>query len=35
MPPANVTWMEPEERAAIVNWYRNASRERPVQLAQN
>jgi uncharacterized membrane protein len=35
MPPANVTWMEPEERAAIVNWYRNATRGAPVRLAQN
>ena len=25
MPPANVTYMEPEERRAIVNWYRAAS----------
>ncbi|NNK68808.1 MAG: urate hydroxylase PuuD [Rhodobacteraceae bacterium] len=24
MPPANITWMEPEERAAIVRWYRSA-----------
>lgn len=24
MPPANATWMEPEERAAIVRWYRAA-----------
>jgi len=24
MPPANVTWMEPEDRAAIIRWYRNA-----------
>jgi len=24
MPPANVSWMEPEERAAIVAWYRTA-----------
>ncbi len=24
MPPANLTWMEPEERAAIVAWYRAA-----------
>ena len=23
MPPANVTYMEPEERAAIVAWYRS------------
>ena len=25
MPPGNVTWMEPEERAAIVAWYRAAT----------
>ncbi|MEL6426320.1 MAG: cysteine desulfurase, partial [Pseudomonadota bacterium] len=24
MPPANMTWMEPDERAAIVAWYRGA-----------
>nr|WP_073252856.1 urate hydroxylase PuuD [Shimia gijangensis] len=24
MPPANVSWMEPEERATIVNWFRAA-----------
>ncbi|MEO0702463.1 MAG: urate hydroxylase PuuD [Pseudomonadota bacterium] len=24
MPPANITWMEPEERAAIVAWYKAA-----------
>ncbi|KMW56301.1 putative membrane protein [Candidatus Rhodobacter oscarellae] len=24
MPPANVSWMEPEERAAIVSWFRQA-----------
>jgi uncharacterized membrane protein len=24
MPPANVTWMEPDERAAIVAWFRAA-----------
>ncbi|SHE84179.1 Uncharacterized membrane protein [Ruegeria intermedia] len=24
MPPANVTYMEPEDRAAIVRWFRNA-----------
>lgn len=24
MPPANVSWMEPEERALIVRWYRGA-----------
>lgn len=25
MPPANVSWMEPEERAQIVRWYRAAT----------
>lgn len=25
MPPANNTWLEPEERAAIVRWYRSAT----------
>jgi uncharacterized membrane protein len=25
MPPGNLTWMEPEERAAIVRWYRSAT----------
>ena len=24
MPPANVTFMEPEDRAALVRWYRAA-----------
>ncbi len=24
MPPANVSWMEPEEREVIVRWYRGA-----------
>ncbi len=24
MPPANVTYMEPEDREAIVRWFRNA-----------
>jgi uncharacterized membrane protein len=24
MPPANITYMEPEDRAAIVRWYRSA-----------
>ena len=26
MPPANVSWMEPEERAAIIRWYRAAQK---------
>jgi uncharacterized membrane protein len=25
MPPGNRTWIEPEERAAIVRWYRSAT----------
>ena len=25
MPPANLSWMEPQERQAIVDWYRNAN----------
>ena len=25
MPPANVSYMEPEERAAIIRWFRVAS----------
>ena len=25
MPPGNVTWMEPEERAAIIRWYRGGA----------
>ncbi len=25
MPPANVSWMEPDERAAIVRWFKNGS----------
>jgi uncharacterized membrane protein len=27
MPPGNLTWMEAEERAAIVRWYRAATRD--------
>ncbi len=26
MPPANITWMEPSERRAIVNWYKAAQK---------
>jgi uncharacterized membrane protein len=33
MPPANVTWMEPEERAAIRRWYKNALATGPLLLA--
>ncbi len=35
MPPANVSWMEQEERIAIIKWYRNAARELPFSLASN
>ncbi|WP_212523828.1 urate hydroxylase PuuD [Actibacterium sp. MT2.3-13A] len=35
MPPANVSWMEPEERAAVVNWYRAATRGATRRLARN
>ena len=33
MPPANVTYIEPEERAAIVQWYRAAASQLPLLLA--
>ena len=33
MPPANVSFIEEEERKAIVRWYRNAARELPFSLA--
>lgn len=33
MPPANVTWMEDEERQIIVDWYRNAMDGMPLSLA--
>jgi len=33
MPPANVSWMEDEERAEIVRWFRAATRSLPLQLA--
>jgi uncharacterized membrane protein len=29
MPPGNLTWMEPAERAAIARWYRAATRRDP------
>jgi uncharacterized membrane protein len=35
MPPANLTWMEPEERAEIVRWYRGASKTLPFHLAMH
>ena len=33
MPPANVSFIEEEERKAIVRWYRNAAHELPFSLA--
>ena len=33
MPPANVTWMEQDERDAIVNWYRAAMDNMPLRFA--
>ena len=33
MPPANVTYMEPEERRLIIDWYRNAARDLPFNIA--
>ena len=35
MPPANISWMEPEERAKIVAWYRAGSARLPLRLAAN
>ena len=35
MPPANVSFMEPAERQAIVDWYRAATGQEPRQLAGN
>jgi uncharacterized membrane protein len=35
MPPANVSWMEDEERKQIVRWYRNATSKLPFRLAAN
>ena len=35
MPPANVTYIEPAERQAIVNWYRNAASNIPLFIAAN
>lgn len=35
MPPANVSWMEPQERAAIRRWYRNAVADGSVLVAFN
>ncbi len=33
MPPANVSWMEPEERREIIRWYRAGAAQLPVALA--
>jgi uncharacterized membrane protein len=30
MPPGNLSYMEPEERAAIVRWFRAAGADDPV-----
>jgi len=35
MPPANITYMEPEERAALRRWYRAASEGTVMGLALN
>ncbi|MGB5556492.1 MAG: urate hydroxylase PuuD [Paracoccaceae bacterium] len=35
MPPANVSWMEDDERVAIIRWYRNAAKDLPFYLASN
>ncbi|TDE36960.1 urate hydroxylase PuuD [Antarcticimicrobium sediminis] len=35
MPPANVSWIEPEERAQIADWYRAGAQALPFRLAQN
>ena len=35
MPPANVTYMEPQERTAIIRWYRDgAAQGPPARLVQ-
>ena len=33
MPPANVSFIEDEERKAIIRWYKNAARDLPFSLA--
>jgi uncharacterized membrane protein len=35
MPPANVSWMEEDERLLIRQWYRNAMDTMPLSLALN
>ena len=34
MPPANVSWMEDDERRAVVRWYREAVDDLPLSLAR-
>ena len=33
MPPANVTFMEAQERRIVIDWYRNASKNLPMRIA--
>ena len=33
MPPANLSFMEDDERKAIIRWYRNAVEDLPLRLA--
>ncbi len=35
MPPANVSFMEPDERTRIIRWYRNAAKDLPYGLAMS
>lgn len=35
MPPANVSWMEEDERKAVINWYRGAVDDLPLTLARH
>ena len=35
MPPANVSFMEDEERKKVVAWYRNAAKDLPFHIASN
>ena len=35
MPPANVSFMEEEERQAIIRWYRAAARDLPLRIASD
>ncbi|GGE56004.1 urate hydroxylase PuuD [Actibacterium pelagium] len=35
MPPANVSYMEEDERRAIINWYRNAAKDLPFRISAN